>query len=43
MHSEAMESAYALLERSIMTHNGEPVGTVAAVASGDVNRLTKVS
>ena len=36
MHSEAMESAYALLERSIMTHNGEPVGTVAAVASGDV-------
>jgi glycogen debranching enzyme len=36
MNSEAMESAYALLERSVMTHNGEPVGTVAAVASGDV-------
>jgi hypothetical protein len=36
MNSEAIDSAYALLEESIMTFRGEPVGTVAAIASGDV-------
>jgi len=29
-HSSPLETAYALLERSIMMHNGQPVGTVAA-------------
>jgi len=36
MQSDAIESAYALLERSVMHYRGEPVGTVAAVASGDL-------
>jgi hypothetical protein len=36
MHSEAIESAYALLDRSVMTYRGQPIGTVAAVSAGDI-------
>ena len=35
MNREAVESAYALLRKSVMTFRGEPVGTVAAVSPAD--------
>lgn len=34
MKSEAMASAYEVLEASIMEFNGEPLGTLAAITSG---------
>jgi hypothetical protein len=35
MNSEALDSAYTLLRESVMTFRGDPVGTIAALASSD--------
>jgi len=35
MSDDAVRSAYALLERSVLTHRGRPVGTMAAVDCSD--------